>query len=311
MRATLLALLLLLPLVARADEIDRPESGAPTRLTLGPGELGEQPESIPATRLLGQAKATLLIDTPNLFGSIGVFARVHGSYVVHEKVWLSLGIEALEMRDVINASVTQTQLALGPMTTGVHVSALRTKSFSLAPYLRVMWPTSTAYQYARGWGLEVGMSESYEIHPMLSWLAGLMLPLQLTGLGGRTLAVFQPTLATELALHPKRWVDLLVGIELKFGTDPAGAVQYFAPKAAFRFYPVGGFLVELKGMLPVLGVERTHYVFALGLGWIFGQPQPAAASEPATEPASSVPAVPTSAPAPESQPATAVTSMLN
>lgn len=311
----IVALTVLFFATAPAFAFDRAEIGAPTRLTLGPGELGEQPESAPGTRVLASAKASLLVDTPNLFGAIGLGARLHGSYAMNELFWLSFGVEAVEMRNVINASVTKTQLALGPLTTGFHVAAINTPNHTLAPYLRVMWPTSTAFENARQWGLELGLSQSVEVHEMLSWLSGLMLPLELTGLGGRTWARFTPTLATELAFHPRRWVDLLVGIEIKLGSDPAGVFEYFAPKAAFRFYPVKGLLVELKAMLPLFGLERTDYVFSFGLGWVF-EPAPAASSRengPATDPALHVsPETPATAPssAPASAQATDVTSML-
>ncbi len=91
------SLLLSLSLVSVAHAADRPEIGVPTRLTLGPGELGEQPEAVAASRLLLGAKLSLLIDSPDLSGAIGLGVRVHGSYVVHDRVWVAAGIEAFEL----------------------------------------------------------------------------------------------------------------------------------------------------------------------------------------------------------------------
>ncbi|MCC6809819.1 MAG: hypothetical protein IT381_20485 [Deltaproteobacteria bacterium] len=296
MRALLLLLSFASASVAFAD--DRPEVGAPTRLSLGLGELGEQPEAVPASRVLASAKAALLVDRPDFFGTIAISARIRGSYVLAETLWLSFGIEAFEMRNVINASVVQTQYALGPMTTGVHWNVLRTPSFSLSPYLRILWPTSTAYTFARPFGLELGASASYEIHRMLSWISGLMLPLELVGLGARMHARFFPTLATELAFHPARWFDLLAGIEIKFGTDPSAGVEYFAPKAALRFYPAKGFVFDIKGMFPMLGLERNDYVLSGSIGWVFDATLPAAPASAPMAPAP-LPVAPAPAATPE------------
>jgi hypothetical protein len=305
-------LLLVLALSASEGDDDRVEVGAPTRLSLGMGELGEQPEATPQSRIYGGARAMIINDRSDLFGTIAIAARVHGGYVLLPKLWLSFGLEAFEMRNVINASITQTQYALGPLTTAAHWNVYRSDVFSIAPYFRVLWPTSTAYVNARPWALEVGASMSYEIHRVLSWLAGVMLPLELTGLGSRVYSRFTPLVAMELALHPARWVDLLAGIEIKFGTDAAGGLEYFAPKAAFRFYPIKGFFVDLKAMFPLLGLERNDFVFGASLGWAFDdRPRlSAVASLPTSVPAS-VPAsdtIVTPMAGPTSEPATQVTS---
>jgi len=284
-------------LTAEPDFDDRVERDAPTRISVGLSDFGQMPEARSATRLLVGGRALLLVDNPNLFGTISVDVNLRATFAITDRVWVSAGLAAFEMRNVINASIAPTQLGLGALTTAVHLDAVKSSRLSISPYVKLLWPTASNYNFARPFGFEVGVSSAYELHRMLSILGGLMLPTLVTGLGDRTNTTLTPALAVELALHPWRWFDLLAGVEMRLGLDPKSAFEYVAPKFALRFYPVSGFLVELKGMLPLGGIERTDYVFGGAIGWVFDKPKPAPprvvvlpmsmpTSEPASQPAS-------------------------
>ncbi len=266
------ALVLFVSAPADADTFARVEQGVPTRISIGPGDFGQMPEAVAQSRIIASARLGILADTANLFGTISAEAQLRATYRLIDRLWVAAGLSVFELRNVINASVSPTAVGLGPLTTSVHVMAYRGARTSVAPYARILWPTSTAYNFARPFGIEVGVSDLYELHPMLSLIGGVSLPLSLTGLGGRVLTTFTPTIAAELALHPWKWFELLGGAEVRFGVDRAGAFEYFAPKFALRFYPVSGLIFELRGMLPMGGIERTDYVFGGGLGWALDRP---------------------------------------
>ncbi len=275
-------LALLVSASAETDAFARVEQGAPTRISIGPGDFGQMPEAVAQSRIIASTRLGILADTTSLFGTISAEAQLRATYRLIGRLWLSAGLSVFELRNVINASVSPTAVGLGPLTTGVHVVVFRTARTSIAPYARILWPTSTAYQFARPFGIEVGVASLYEVHRMLSLIGGISLPLSLTGLSARIQSTFTPTIGAELALHPWKWFDLLGGVEARFGVDRAGALEYLAPKFALRFYPVSGLIFELRGMLPMAGLERSDYVFGGGLGWALDRPTPAPTPSRAT-----------------------------
>src|SRR4051812_35459456 len=108
--------LLITPAIAQVmPESDRTEVGAPTRISVGPGDFGQQPEATPQHRVLVLARAALLVDTPNLFGTIGADFQMRGSWHFAPYWWATFNLSAIEYRNVINASITASSLALGPL----------------------------------------------------------------------------------------------------------------------------------------------------------------------------------------------------
>src|SRR5689334_19785288 len=99
-----MSLLLIALFLASPLESDRLEVGAPTRISIGPGDFGQQPEATPQNRFLATGRLALLIDTPNLFGAIGADAQLRGSWNFAPSWWATFNLSAIEFRQVINAS---------------------------------------------------------------------------------------------------------------------------------------------------------------------------------------------------------------
>jgi hypothetical protein len=262
-----LGVLCLLPGVARAEQCKGQPAlqGAPIALTLGPADFGATPPTCVSTGVALEGRGTALIDTPDFYGALSAEAVLAGSFALGEATWVSAAVNVLRYRFVQNASVVGTHLGVGPTSVGLHRVMLRGERWRVAPYARLLLPTETGRNFSVQLGLEPGASASFEPLPGLSLGGGLSLPVTVVVLGERTLWQLAPRASLDAAYAPWRWLELAVGAELRLALE-GGGLDFVAPKVAVRLYPWRTLHVQLAGMMPLVGLERTDFRGSLGLG---------------------------------------------
>jgi hypothetical protein len=261
-----LGVLCLVPGVARAERCQGQAAlqGAPIALTLGLADFGATPPSCASTGVALEARGSALIDTPDFYGALTAEAVLTGTFALGEATWVSAAVSALRYRFVQNASVVGTELGLGPTSVGLHRVMLRGARWRVAPYGRLLLPTETGRHFSLQLGLEAGASGSFEPMPGLSLGGGLSLPVTAVVLGERTLWQLAPRASLDATYAPWRWLELAGGAELRLALE--GGLDFVAPKVAVRLYPWRTLHVQLAGMMPLAGLERTDFRGSLGVG---------------------------------------------
>lgn len=247
----------------------QPEAGAPIRAPLGPSDFGMIPEACPRYELSLRGNMGVLIDEPDFYGSLDLGGALRGRIPLPGKGWVSASLPGVAYKFVANATVEADSVDLSASTLGLHVPVPMTKVFAIAPYVRWMLPTETIFENATRFGFEQGISFVANLHPMFELTGGYAIPLLLTTTGPGTHSVLMPTVALDAGLRPWRWLEALAGAAARF--VPADADERFESvdvRAALRFYPHEGLLIDVGGAFPLGGRDRTNAALGLGLGWI-------------------------------------------
>src|SRR5262245_24949323 len=160
MRPVLVLVLVLVPVLALADPCARslPGPPRPVGLALGPADFATTPSACPSTSAALSGRAGALIDAADFYGALGAEVVAAGTYAFGDSLWLSASLAALECRYVQNATLVATALDLGPATVAVHWVDRWSERARLAPFVRALLPTGTAYAFAIEAGVEPGLA---------------------------------------------------------------------------------------------------------------------------------------------------------
>jgi hypothetical protein len=245
------------------------ESGAPARLTFGPGGLGSLPEACPATDSALQGFASLLIAVDDFYGWVDAGLAPRFRRTLGSDDWLDVWLPPLEYRFSANATIEAARLDIGAASVGYHRRFRLGTRLQVSPYARGLLPTDTAYDRATLYGFDHGFSAVAELEPWLEIVGGAVFPVWLTVNGGRVHAAYVPAFDAEVVLTPKRWFALAAGAGVRFRSGDDTGFESFDPRAALRAYPVGGLRIELAAAAPLWGHDRTDVLAGLNVGWIF------------------------------------------
>lgn len=247
----------------------RRERFVPIRLSLGPADFGQLPELEGTSRLLVTQKFGALIATQDLFGALALETQLRGTATLHHRVWVDLVIPLVVYQQVINATLTASKLSFGNVSASGHFLLHENQRERVTVFARALLPTSTEYRLAQRTGFEIGIAAGVAPRPWLTVMTGLQAPTVFTVLGGRVQGKLMPTLSLDAAFHVCSGFHAVIGSELRLAISTLTTFEHFAPKVALRFYPVAGFLIELKGMYVVAGAERQTINAGLSAGFIF------------------------------------------
>lgn len=267
MKTPLLTIALLLaPTLASAQRCARGRADVPLPISLGmgPADFGNTPVPCGDPRVSLDLRGALLIDTADFYGALGADAVLSGTVPVARRVWLSGALTAFRYRYVQNATLLATDMGLGPADVGVHVGLLDRGDLRVSTYLRVLLPTETPTQHAARTGVEVGGSLLWT-RRRLSLLAGLSLPVQLDVIGTRARTDVALRGSLDAAVLVGTWFEPVLGFEARVGGDADGAFEYIAPRLSLRAHLGRRVTLQLSGLVPVAGIERTNARFSLGL----------------------------------------------
>lgn len=267
------------PGAASANPCDthQPEAGAAVRVRTGPATLGMVPEACTESSLTLDVGGGLAIDRENYYGSVLVSGALRGRVALPRGAWVSILVPGVEYRFVANASLQPSQVDVGAGAIGGHVPLLATPRLQFAPYARVLLPTETIYQTATRTGWELGSSVVWDAHRMVEVVGGVALPLTVTFIGSEGRPLFVPAAAIDVGFRPARWFTLGAGLGMRVAARGDAPFEAIEPRAALRFYPWRGLLIELSGAVPVVGRDPTDASAFLSLGWIFTHDRPGTA----------------------------------
>jgi hypothetical protein len=264
------AALALAPSLAVAQPCARERAGVPLPIALGvgPADFGTTPSPCGDARIGLDLRGGAIIDTADFYGALGAEAVLSGTVPLTSRMWLSGAFTALRYRFVQNATLIATDLGLGPSDVGFHVALITRDDLRVSTYLRVLLPTETPTQYALRTGFEAGAAALYKPHRRVSLLGGVSVPVEMSFLGGRGLAYGSVRASVDAALLVATWFEPALGVELRVGNDPAGPLDYVAPRFSLRAHLSRRVMLHLTGMAPLAGLERTNARVSLGL--VFG-----------------------------------------
>lgn len=248
---------------------EQPEAGAPVRAPLGPSDFGMVPEACPRYELSLRGDMGVLIDEPGFYGSLDLGATLRGRVPLPGNGWISASLPGFAYTFVANATVEADSADLSASTLGLHVPVPVAERLAIAPYVRWMLPTETIFENATRFGFEQGIAFVANLHPIFELTGGYAIPLLLTSTGLGTHSVFMPTVALDAGLRPWRWLEAMAGAAVRVVPgDDDDAFESLDVRAALRFYPHEGLLIDLGGAFPLLGRDRTNAALGLGVGWI-------------------------------------------
>lgn len=247
---------------------NQPEAGAPIRVPLGPADFGQVPEACTATSVTLQGRLGVLIASDDFYGSAYAGGAVRARVALPNGMWISLWAPGIEYRFVANATVDTDSIDVSAASLGWHVPLRIGDRRQIAPYLRVLLPTETVFQRATRTGVEHGIAGTWKLHDRLDLVGGYALPLLLTVNGSTTLSLFTPTVAADLVLHPFRAFTIAAGVAVRVVPADAEPFESFDPRASLRFYPWRGALIDLGGVFPLFGRDRTNAAASVALGWV-------------------------------------------
>ncbi len=273
MTVALPLLLLFAARSASADPCERRLPGPPRPAAFGTGDadFGSTPAACPHFAASLAGRGTALVDTPDFYGTLLGEVVAGGAYAFGDDLWLTASITAVEWRFAQSATIAATQTDLGPATLAAHFTSVEADRVRVAPFLRALLPTGTRYRYAVRGGVEPGLAAAVDPGAGLRATAGLSTPVAATVLGDRELWDAAGRLSADLAWAPWTWFEGAAGFELRAGNHPDGALESVSAAAALRFAPWRSLGLDLAGVLPLAGSDRTDLRVLLGANWIFGR----------------------------------------
>lgn len=270
-RALLTLALLAAPSLASAQRCSRGRAGTPmpVGLTIGAADFGNTPSPCADLRIALDLRATALIDTPDFYGMISGETVLSANLPVAGRFWLSGAWSFLRLGFVQNATLIANELAVGAATVGGHVGLIARDNLRVAAYLRVLLPTDSDAHFSARTGLEPGLTALWRPHRRVSLLGGFSVPVVFSVLGGRGDALSTARASVDVSVLIGTWFEPSLGVELRVGNDPNGALEYVAPRLALRAHLGRGVGIHLSAMAPLGGVERVNARAALGVwvGW--------------------------------------------
>jgi hypothetical protein len=254
------------PLAVRAAEGNPGLAEGPLPIAASVDVLGQVPGAGPRSDVALGLGAGLVLDEPGFYGMAQGSLRVEGRWAVTPRWEVSVLLDALQFRYVQNATLTGTNLTLGALTAGVTWLALSGPEarLDLAPFARLLLPTSLEYRNTRVLGGEAGVSLRGAATSWLAWYAGAAFPVTGTVSDAGNQVRAGASAVAGGSWTPARWFRLSLQLT---GSFPFGdPVQQIAAGLGLRF-AAGRMGIELDGVLPFAGSSRFDGAVLLRGAW--------------------------------------------
>lgn len=242
---------------------------APIELALGgPGtpalaQFGSTPSACGYRGFSISGGGGALVATSAFYGALDAEATLSGTYRIDADSWVTLAMDVLRYRTVINATVVTAPIDFGASTVTVHHSIARDQDAEVTGFVRALFPTESSTRFGARLGFETGFSVLYNPHRRWSLHGGVSLPVTATISAGGALFTFSPRATLDLAWLPADVFEILAGLEARGGLD---GFEYLAPRVALRVHGTRAVFVDLSAMAPLLGLERSLARGALTVG---------------------------------------------
>ncbi len=260
------------PLVPGVCDRLRSAPPSPIEIPLGiPGvpalsDFGSTPSACGYNGFSVGGRMGLLIATSAFYGAIDAEAALSGTYRVNEDSWITLALDAVRYRTVINASVVTAPIDLGATTLTVHHVLSRDHDAQVTLFLRTLFPTELANRFAARIGVEPGFSVVWRPHHRWTLHGGVSLPVSAAVSAAGTHFTFTPRATIDVAWLPVDPFEVLLGVEARGSFD---GLEYIAPRLALRAHATRRLFIDLSAMMPLLGVERSlaRASLTVGMRW--------------------------------------------
>jgi hypothetical protein len=241
---------------------ERVGDAMPIRLPMGDAaDFGSAQEACPRTSLALEPRASVLVASKDFYGRLYANASLRGTFVLSDRIWLSIFAPGLEYRFVANATIEQSRTSLGGAALGGHWSVRQWGNSALALSVRALVPTETVFRNATRFGFEPGLALTHVWNPRFELNGNLAFSTLFTAQSyGSLLSSLSPTASADLTYRPGRAFGLAGGANLRM-------LDALDLRAQVRFYPVSRLAIALGAAFPVHGRDRTNVVAGLSLAW--------------------------------------------
>ena len=267
-RAFTLALLIAAPAAAAPCDFVQPEAGAPTRVPLGPSALGTIPEACAANEAAVQAYLAALIASDDFYGYLHLVVAPRVRLVLPGGPWVSAMLPGFSYWFAANATVEADQVELDAGALGLHLPLPVTERLQLAPYVRLLVPSSAGYANATRYGFDHGVASVLRLTSNVELAGGFGFPAVITANGTTLHVTSLPGAAGDVVWAPWSWLGLVGGLGARARLGPDRGFAAIDLRSAIRAYVLGGLRFELGALLPIGGSDRTDVIAALSVGWV-------------------------------------------
>lgn len=258
-------LLALVPAAAAAQPCAREGTRGP-RLPLGvtvdAADLSTMPSPCGGATVSMEARGTALLAVDDFYGTLHAGLVLGATLPLARGLWLSAAVTPVQYRFVQNVSVVGDRLGLGASTVGLHGAVLDTLRWRVSLYGRLRAPTETGQGYGLTTGGELGVAALWSPAPRVTVAMGAGVPLEVSVIGGWARGAVTAHAGADVAVRFGR-VEPALGLALRVGGDPAGALEFVAPRVGFRVHPGRRWVMGLDAVFPLGGVDATDARFAL------------------------------------------------
>jgi hypothetical protein len=258
-------LLALVPAAAAAQPCAREGTRGP-RLPLGvtvdAADLSTMPSPCGGATVSMEARGTALLAVDDFYGTLHAGLVLGATLPIARGLWLSAAVTPVQYRFVQNVSVVGDRLGLGASTVGLHGAVLDTSRWRVSLYGRLRAPTETGQGYGFTTGGEVGVAALWAPAPRVTVAMGAGVPLEVSVIGGWARGAVTAHAGADVAVRLGR-VEPALGLALRVGGDPAGALEFVAPRMGLRVHPGRRWVMGLDAVFPLGGVDATDARFAL------------------------------------------------
>jgi hypothetical protein len=241
---------------------ERVGDATPIRLSMGDAaDFGAAQEACPRTSLSLEPRASVLVAADDFYGRLYANASLRGTFVLTERVWLSVFAPGVDYRFVANATIEQSRTSLGAGAVGGHWSVRQWDHTALALSVRALVPTETVFRNATRFGFEPGLALTHVWNPRFELNGNLAFPTLFTAQSyGSLVSGMSPSASADMTYRPGRAFGIAGGANLRM-------LDAFDLRAQVRFYPVSRLVIALGAAFPVHGRDRTNVVTGLTVAW--------------------------------------------
>jgi len=182
--------------------------------------------------------------------------------------WVSLELPSLDYTYSANATITADRVSSGAGSLSWHVSLQPLPELRVAPFVRALIPTETAYLRGRRYGWEHGVSSSLLFGEQWVLLASLSFPFFSTHNSGTWLNDYQVASAFEAVYRLAESWSVSAGSSVRL-QPPHGEplLHSVSARGGARLLLWDGGFLELAAELPFAGADRTDLFSSLHFGW--------------------------------------------
>lgn len=234
----------------------------PLGVTVDAADLSTVPSPCGGATVSMEARGTALLAVDDFYGTLHAGLVLGATLPIARGLWLSAAVTPVQYRFVQNVSVVGDRLGLGASTVGLHGAVLDTSRWRVSLYGRLRAPTETGQGYGFTTGGEVGVAALWAPAPRVTVAMGAGVPLEVSVIGGWARGAVTAHAGADVAVRFGR-VEPALGLALRVGGDPAGALEFVAPRLGLRVHPGRRWVMGLDAVFPLGGVDATDARFAL------------------------------------------------